>query len=257
MDHIVQNTDPNKDDFGDPFDSPRKFDINLNATIVHNAVDWLHINSVEYNSELNLIALSCNAIDEWILIDASTSLSEAASSQGGQYGHGGDILFRWGNPANFMESASDERKLFKQHDVRVHPLSDGNLAFSWFNNGRRKDNLNYSTVDFIDFKRPASVLIESIDDIDLQITDPTWSFNSDADQQLYSKRMSSAKAFEGHWLVCSSDNGHILEIDQNGEVVWEYINPVGPNQIFAQGDIPVANVLFHANAYSSNYSQLL
>ena len=36
-----------------------------------------------------------------------------------------------------------------------------------------------------------------------------------ADQQLYSKRMSSAKAFDGHWLVCSSDNGHILEIDQN------------------------------------------
>lgn len=75
---------------------PRKFNNNNFKTN-----DPLHINSVVYDSARDLISMSSHYLNEVIVIDHSTTTAQAATSTGGKYGKGGDILFRWGSSKNY------------------------------------------------------------------------------------------------------------------------------------------------------------
>ena len=83
-DHLVQEADPIKDNYGVVAESPI-MDINFIATNPANA-DWLHINSVDYNESLDQIVVSVHHISEIWIIDHSTTTEEAASHTGGLSG---------------------------------------------------------------------------------------------------------------------------------------------------------------------------
>jgi hypothetical protein len=63
--------------------------------------EWLHANMVRYNPILDQVLVSLKSINELIIIDHSTTTAQAATHSGGQYGKGGDILYRWGNPSSY------------------------------------------------------------------------------------------------------------------------------------------------------------
>ena len=67
-DHLVQDFDPTKPNFGVVADSPER--VNLNYTNNGNA-DWNHANSIDYNADLDQIVLSVRAFDEVWIIDHS------------------------------------------------------------------------------------------------------------------------------------------------------------------------------------------
>ena len=71
--------------------------------------DWLHLNSVNYNAELDQIVVSVHNTGEIWVIDHSTSMAEAAGHTGGNSGRGGDILFRWGNPQAYDQGTGSEQ----------------------------------------------------------------------------------------------------------------------------------------------------
>jgi hypothetical protein len=100
-DHLIQDHDPSKDNYGDVGDHPELIDINFGG-----GVDWNHINSVDYNQELDQIILSAHAFDEIWVIDHSTTTEEAAGHTGGNSGKGGDLLYRWGNPQAYRRWTS-------------------------------------------------------------------------------------------------------------------------------------------------------
>lgn len=75
---------------------PRKFNNNN-----FKSSDPLHINSVVYDSARDLIVMSSHYLNEVLVIDHSTTMAEAATSKGGKYGKGGDLLFRWGSTKNY------------------------------------------------------------------------------------------------------------------------------------------------------------
>ena len=55
-----------------------------------------------------------------------------------------------------------------------------------------------------------------------------WSFQSTLPTAFYSRYISGLQRLpNGNTLVCSGGNGHLFEVTPEGEVVWEYINPVG------------------------------
>lgn len=75
--------------------------------------EWLHANHVRYNQQLDLLVIDLKYLSEFIIIDHSTTTKEASGHTGGKYGKGGDILYRWGNPANY--GCSGTKYLSQQH----------------------------------------------------------------------------------------------------------------------------------------------
>ena len=52
--------------------------------------------------------------------------------------------------------------------------------------------------------------------------------------------------------ICSDQEGHIIEVTDSGDVVWEYINPVAVGNIllkYKRDDWPMANGIFRAFRY--------
>lgn len=112
-DHLVQDSSEDLDNYGDVTD-PRLININYTSD---STADWHHANAIDYNANLDQIMLSIPEFNELWVIDHSTSINEAAGSTGGLAGHGGDLLYRWGNPMTYGAGTVDDQKLFYQHDT--------------------------------------------------------------------------------------------------------------------------------------------
>ena len=104
-DHLCQDIDPSKPNYvTNVSDHPELIDINMIQSSgggPGGGGDWFHVNGVDYNEDLDQIVFSSRHASEIFIIDHSTTTSEAASHSGGNSGMGGDILYRWGNPANY------------------------------------------------------------------------------------------------------------------------------------------------------------
>ena len=89
-DHLIQDFDSSKNNYGNVGLTPEKLDVNfLNSGA--GSANWLHINSIQYNSDLDQIVLSARNLSEIYVIDHSTTTAEASTNIGGTYGKGGDF----------------------------------------------------------------------------------------------------------------------------------------------------------------------
>ena len=125
-DHLIQNTGPNLDGYGDPAAHPERIDINGDQAGAANPPrnpprDIFHTNAVAYNPELDQIVMSSPRFNELWVIDHSTTTEEAAGSSGGRSGKGGDLLYRWGNPQAYGRGTPDEQLFGFEHDTRWIP----------------------------------------------------------------------------------------------------------------------------------------
>jgi Arylsulfotransferase (ASST)/Secretion system C-terminal sorting domain len=110
-DHTCQTTDNTKSNYVSSFASnPQLIDINS-----HKTKDWIHMNGVSYNEELDQVCFSSHNQNEIYIIDHSTTTAEAATHAGGKYGKGGDFLYRWGSPSNY--GLSNTQILKVTHDA--------------------------------------------------------------------------------------------------------------------------------------------
>ena len=138
-DHMVQDIDPTKDNFGNVAANPHLIDINyyLKGDGAGGVpADWTHFNSVDYNPELDQIVVSPREFGEVWVIDRSTTTEEAAGRTGGRAGRGGSLLYRWGNPAAYKSGSAADQRLFYQHDPQwIRPGLPGAGNMLVFNNG--------------------------------------------------------------------------------------------------------------------------
>ena len=148
-DHLIQDFDDTKANFGVVADHPELIDFNDISTGVgagNTVPDWNHFNAVQYDPELDQIVISAREQNEIWVIDHSTTTAEAASHSGGNSGKGGDLLYRWGNPEAYDLGTREDQQLFYQHDAQfIGDGLDGAGNFLVFNNGwNRADGSNYS-----------------------------------------------------------------------------------------------------------------
>ncbi len=254
-DHLIQDYDSTKQNFGVISQNPQLLDINYFFGNGKN--DWLHCNSIDYNEDLDQIVIGSRALSELYIIDHSTSTIEASSSLGGNFNKGGDFLYRWGNPQAY-DAINDDQKLFGQHDVQWIDnglLDEGKLLI--FNNGKQR---GYSSVEIVN---PAVDSIGNyiIDSLNMfQPLNADWIYTSTPPQNFYSSYISGAQRLaNGNTLICDGAHGNFFEIDNLNNIVWRYINPVLNTYILSQGDpIPITqnglgNAVFRCTKYPVDY----
>lgn len=262
IDHIIQDEDPNKPDFGQPRSYPERWDINFVSqnNFPIGEADWIHFNSIDYSVELDQILLSSQRLSEIYIIDHSTTVQEAAGHTGGRCGKGGDILYRWGNPEVYGRGEDINQLLYGQHDAQWIPdgvFGEGNILVLNNGNGQRP----WTTVDEI----TPPVLPDGNYEIEpwraFAPNGPSWTYSAPNPTDLYSGFVSGSQRLpNGNTLVCAAALGFFFEVDRNGNEVFRYMSPATHTGPITQGDsIPPlsfgpSNIMFRAEKYAADFS---
>lgn len=276
-DHLIQDFDETKDNYGVISDHPGKININIhagggppiteeqiagmkqlgfatsNATVDNFTSDISHVNAIAYNAELDQIAFSVPHLHEIFIIDHSIDTEVAK-------GEAGDLLYRWGNPANYGRGTLENQKLFGQHDVKWIPKGhpgEGNLTV--FNNDILNPNNKLPSI-FAALISPNLNPMVSISEVgnysavfelNTPLNDdgtydlsengygpdsPLWKYTAPDKYSFYSPFVSGAQRLKnGNTLVTSGAKGRFFEITKEGEIVWEYWNPYYFNHTLPDG----------------------
>lgn len=253
FDHIIQDYDSTKPNYGVVADHPELIDLNYYTSA---NPDWLHTNGINYNPELDQIILSIRNHSELWVIDHSTTTEEAAGHTGGNLGKGGDILYRWGNPQAYDRGASDDRVFYAQHDAHWIPKGyPGAGDIMIFNNGKGLMFNVHSSVDVITPPIDADGNYTIIGGEAFGPTELTWTYEAPMPPDFYSPNISGAQRQpNGNTLICEGAFGHLFEVNEAGDVLWEYINPVSFSGPLSQGtSMNGQNGVFRTYRYASDY----
>lgn len=256
--HLIQDFDETKGNYGVLSEHPELIDFNYGVDLGQSGADWIHANSIDYNEELDLIVISSRNFNEIWVIDHSTTNEESASHSGGNFGKGGDILFRWGNPQTYDRGEISDKKLFRQHDatwIDIGLPNEGKIMV--FNNGDGRFGGSYSTVDIIElpYNNNNSEFIIEIGE-PFGPSSAFYEYSSDPPEEFYSQRISSAQQLSnGNIFICEGQDAYFFEIDTLENKVWEYISPANVSGPLEQGiDPTAAGDVFRAYRYNEDYS---
>ncbi|MEM6376581.1 MAG: aryl-sulfate sulfotransferase [Bacteroidota bacterium] len=257
-DHYIQDFDTSKQNYGVVADHPELFNINLpelNSSNSNATRDWNHFNSIDYNESLDQILLSVRNSDEIWILDHSTTTAEAASHEGGIYGQGGDILYRWGNASAYERGPVSDQKLFGQHGV--HWIRDG-LAdagkIMLFNNGNGRPGPDFSTIEILTPPQDTSggYIITAPNPFGPEAAELVY--GDQAGEDFYSPFLSNAQRLvNGNTLINSGSPGRIFEVDTDRNRVWQYEIPLFGDTPANQGGNINNNSNFRAYKYPPDY----
>lgn len=252
-DHLVQDFDPSRNNFGMVENHPELMDINFGSI----GADWLHANSLDYNPELDQIVINYRTICEFWVIDHSTSTSEAASHSGGNSGKGGDILYRWGNPQVYRAGDSTDKILSRQHDVNwIPPNLPGEGNFLIFNN--REFSTGSQVVESVSPVLPNGQYPSLLPGEAHAPATPIWTYEDSPPQNFLATFISGARRLpNGNTLICTGPKGEFREVDTAGEIVWKYISPVSTSGTLTQGEPVFGNDIFRCTRYPADYPGLV
>ncbi len=211
FDHLMQSSDAAKPNYvaaANMIDHPESLNINYKQ-----ASDWLHMNGLDYNPILDQIAWSSHNLNEWYIIDHSTTTAEAASHSGGNSGKGGDILYRWGNPLAY--GGTGTAILNVTHDAHWIPEGVPNTGrMVGFNN------------------KGVSSSASAVDQVILPVNGYTYTktagqpygpttYTARHAVNGYSSNMGNSQQLpNGNMLVCVATSGKIYEINSAGTQLW-------------------------------------
>ncbi len=242
-DHTIQDIDPSLPNYGNISENPGLLDINLGTLGGGGGAsgDWIHLNSIDYNSNLDLIAISSRKMNEFYFIDHSTTIEESASSSGGNFNKGGNFIYRWGNPANYRIGNGSSQQLQFQHNVNwIDDSYPGGGDILLFNNrtqelGSQIVQISTPVIDF-SYNLPfgQSHGPEA----------PIWTYD---EASFFSNIQSGAQRLcNGNTLISIGDSQSFFEIDSTGNQVW-YYTFTGPSGQTFMGNIP------RVQKYNSDY----
>ena len=166
-----------------------KFDELLRGTAYHATRDALHTNGIEFIT--------------------------AETAQNFPYGEAGDLLISFRNISTVAVLDPESEEItwatrgpwIEQHDADLLPNGDIML----FDNYGNFEDKNLSRVLQFD---PENMAI-------------TWSYHGTDEHPLSSNIRSSAQRLpNGNTLITESNGGRLLEVTREGDIVWEYFNPV-------------------------------
>jgi hypothetical protein len=253
--HLVQDFDSAKPNYGIIHDHPELININR-GNLSNTLYDWLHCNGLDYNEALDQIMISCNHLGEIWIIDHSTTMEEAASHSGGLSSKGGDLLYRWGNPETYGRGSTDDRRFYGQHNpqwIREGLPGEGNILV--YSNGNNQPGGNFSSVITLE--------LPEVTDNNYYLEPgeaygplaANWVYMADDPGDFFSAAVSGAQRLaNGNTVICEGMSGTFFEVNEDGEELWQYINPVSNGGIVSQGTAPFLNSVFRC-IYLSGFEE--
>ena len=290
-DHLIQDFDKSKHNYGDVAAHPELMDINAqhqelpkpisqdsmdvlhkmhrvrrNITVDNGGSDVFHLNAVYYNADLDQIAFSSADLSEVFIIDHSTTSEEAAGHNGGHRGKGGDLLYRWGNPQNYRQGDSTDQQSHFQHDFRwIEKGYPGEGSMTFFNDDipgtDRKDSLNYSAVYQIKPTMDGNGNYVLMENKRFGPEKPEWKYIAKDSVSFYAPFVSGAQRMKnGNTFITEGPKGRMFEVTPEGDIVWEYLNPYRGNVRFTNGDpkpaVPITYFVWRAHFIPADHPGL-
>lgn len=250
-DHLIQDFDETKDNYGVVADHPEL--VNLNYYDANPLIDdWVHVNSIDYNPQLDQIMVSAREFNEAWIIDRNMTTEEAVGSAG-------HLLYRWGHPITYDRGDAEDRQMYYQHDVQWIPEGypgAGNIIV--FNNRHTTEDAPdgaYSSV--AEFTPPlaedGSYILE--DGEAFAPAEPTWFYQSTPPEAMYSNVISGTQRLRnGNTLIIVGVQGRLLEVTPEGEIAWEYVAPYTSDfTIVSQSSTDAQGRIFRVRRYESDY----
>ena len=258
-DHLVQDFDETKPNFGVIADHPEKINLNSNTSVGQQPLaDWLHMNSIHFNPVFGQIMVSVPNFNEAWIIDYSG-------------GAEGSIIWRWGNPAAYDRGTADDQKLFFQHDARWAyegiGLNDPNFGkVTVFNNQVPDAEAPDGYHSEASILEPVYDFYENLYGMDAATgtylpLDFSSTYAAPTPIDLASNITSNYQILpEGHSLIGEGNQGEAIELDENQEVVWRYKIPLTSTAInlpqpVEQGTVlnPMQNLMFRMQRFASDF----
>jgi hypothetical protein len=212
-DHLCQSVNSAKNNYvTSVVQHPELMNINYSTT-----KDWMHMNGIDYNAELDQIVLSSHMLNEIYVIDHSTTTAQAATHTGGRSGKGGDFLYRWGNPAAYGATGTTNFNVV--HDAHWVPKDCPRAGYlAAFNN--KGGTGSKSCIDII--KPPYDTI--SSESIIYNITPGSAVTPSSYDYRYTTSfaaqdQGNSQQLPNGNMLICNPA-GSIFEINPSGTSIW-------------------------------------
>jgi hypothetical protein len=296
FDHVVQDWDPNKPHYVGAghtvADYPGKLNINLPGHPLKQ--DWLHINAVDYNQDLNQVVVNSVQGEFYVIDHGSTFIAgDPAGSTALAATSAGDFLYRFGDPARYnqgdkpsiledwTQSTTGNKQLGGAHHVSwIGSGLVGAGHFLIFDNGQYLSEhtpqsyvleinpfLDASGIDTGNYVNPPAADYDSW--TAPAVTEKTpkqmsrqivWSYSSKSNLTLFSHIGCSAQRLpNGNTLICADTEGYIVEVTADGQAVWEYIVPITNNgNVLEIGDnLPMINSIFRAYRYTPDHPALV
>ena len=295
VDHLIQDKYPDKANYvgeGKTIaDYPGRLNVHLPGVPVRR--DWLHLNAMDYNSELDQVTFSAVYGEVYIVDHGGTFVpGDPEQSIALAAGPAGDFLWRFGDPAryeqgdppsiseNWTQSSSGHKQVGGVHDIQwiAEGLPGaGNMLL--FNNGHYLfermpqsyvheinpylDASGNDTGSYVNPPDAGYYLWESEQlgtthklprNVSRQIV---WTYSSRDTQNFFSHLASGAHRLpNGNTFICASTTGHLFEVTADGDLVWEYVNPVTTDGQIVDELIdapPTFNMPFRAYRYGPDH----
>jgi hypothetical protein len=255
-DHMIQDADSSKPNYGDVASNSGKVDINYPY---FTDGSWYHMNAIDYNEELDQILVSVPTHNEIWIIDHSTTTAQAATDKGGLSGVGGDLMFRWGNAATYKKAQLADKQIGYQHGVHWIRsfLAPSHPNFGKINLFNNRAGVNFSEVQILSppwdmyewkYKKTNGIWGPAI---------PDQVVRHPEKEKLFSDILSNAQYLpNGNMLILSGRTGYIFELSPEGQIVWEYKVPFKNGAAVAQGSVLATNdnTTFRVVRYPSGFA---
>ena len=170
--------------------------------------DWTHFNGVAYNPRTDQICVTSRNLAEVYVIDKKT----------------GKITYRWGNPANYGAgkapagySDDGDQQLFGPHA----PDWTADDTITILDNGNNRPSGNYTRGVEIDPKTDKVVWFWGPGAVGA----PGGNFYS-------AYQCGAQKQANGNWMITTTNNGHVVEVTPDKNIVWEYLNPISQDTVY-------------------------
>ncbi len=295
VDHLVQDRYPDKANYvgeGKTIaDYPGRLNVNLPGRPVRR--DWLHLNAMDYNQDLDQVMFDTVQGEVYIVDHGNTFVpGDPEASLALAAGPKGDLLYRFGDPARYGQG--DPPRVLEDWTMSSpgHKQIGGVHDIQWIDEGLpgAGNLLLFNNAQYLFERMPQSYVFEINPYLDADGNDTgryvnppdagytvwesdnlrnthklpknlsnqiVWMYGSRSGQNFFSHIGSGAQRLpNGNTLICADTEGHIFEVTADGELVWEYINPVTTDgEIVAEmiDAPPMHNPVFRAFRYSADH----